>query len=281
MKRIAILLMAMAATLSCAPKAESPALIEKHDVPVVNGQFTPEIMHQMGKVSDPQYCAETGKILYGVTYTSIELNKGNRELFVMNADGTGNHQITRSAGSKSNARWIDGGKRIAYLQKGNLWVADADGKNAHQVSDDSQKFGEFKLSPDGTKILYTSDFKVAPKAADIYPDIPRSTARTITGMMYRHWDHFVENIPHTWLADFDGEKLGEGINYGENCGDIAIIDFVPMEFRLDELIPGQREHLAVQVVDRCCDEDHRADHPPVIGHFLFVHDRSFMVLQIY
>ena len=210
MKRIAILLMAMAATLSCAPKNESPALIEKHDVEVVNGQFTPEIMHQLGKVSDPQYCAETGKILYGVTYTSIELNKGNRELFVMNADGTGNHQITRSAGSKSNARWIDGGKRIAYLQKGQLWVADADGKNARQVSDVEGGIGEFKLSPDGTKALYTSDFKVAPTAADLYPDIPKSTARTITGMMYRHWDHFVETIPHTYLADFDGEKLGEG-----------------------------------------------------------------------
>ena len=110
-------MMAMAATFSCAPKNETPALIEKHDVAVVNGQFTPEIMHQMGKVSDPQYCAATGKILYGVTYTSIELNKGNRELFVMNADGTGNHQITRSAGSKSNARWMDGGRKIAYLHK--------------------------------------------------------------------------------------------------------------------------------------------------------------------
>ena len=202
--------MAMAATLSCASKDETPVLIEKHDIAVVDGQFTPEIMHQMGKVGDPQYCAATGKILYGVTYTSIEANKGNRELFVMNADGSDNHQITRSAGSKSNARWIAGGKKIAYLHKGQIWVADADGGNARQVSDVPDGIGEFKLSPDETKVLYVSDFKVAPKAADIYPDIPKSTARTITGMMYRHWDHFVENIPHTWLASFDGEKLGEG-----------------------------------------------------------------------
>ena len=202
--------MAMAATLSCGPKAEKPALIEKHDIPVADGQFTPEIMHQLGKVGDPQYCEATGKILYGVTYTSIELNKGNRELFVMNADGTDNHQITRSAGSKSNARWIDGGKKIAYLHKGQIWVADAEGRGARQVSDVPDGIGEFKLSPDEKSVLYVSDFKVAPKAADIYPDIPKSTARTITGMMYRHWDHFVENIQHTWLASFDGEKLGEG-----------------------------------------------------------------------
>jgi dipeptidyl aminopeptidase/acylaminoacyl peptidase len=31
-------------------------------------------------------------------------------------------------------------------------------------------------------------------------------------MMYRHWDHFVETIPHTYLADFDGNKLGEGVD---------------------------------------------------------------------
>ena len=168
-------MMAMAATLSCGRKAEEPALIEKHDIEVVNGRFTPEIMHQLGKVSDPQYCEATGKILYGVTYTSIELNKGNRELFVMNADGSGNHQITRSAGSKSNARWIEGGKKIAYLHKGQLWVADAEGRDARKVSDVPDGIGEFKLSPDETKVLYVSDFKVAPKAADIYPDIPRST----------------------------------------------------------------------------------------------------------
>ena len=236
MKRFFIALMAMTATLSCAERQAEAPLIEKQEIPVVNGQFTPEIMHQMGKVSDPQYCAETGRILYGVTYTSIEQNKGNRELFVMNADGSDARQITRSEGSKSNARWIEGGARIAYLYKGQIWVCDAQGRGASQVSDVPGGISEFKFSPDGRQVLYVSEFKVAQKAADIHPDIPKSTARTVTGLMYRHWDHFVENIPHTWLASFDGKTLGEGRDLldgepfelpTEPFGGIEQLDFSP------------------------------------------------------
>ena len=45
-----------------------------------------------------------------------------------------------------------------------------------------------------------------------------------------------------------------------------------MEFGLDEFIPCQGEYLAVQIVDRGGEENYRADHPSVIGHFLFAHD---------
>ena len=52
-------------------KVESEAMITKQEIQVENGHFTPEIMHRLGKVSDPQLSPNYGKILYGVTYTSI------------------------------------------------------------------------------------------------------------------------------------------------------------------------------------------------------------------
>ena len=61
-------------------------LITKEVIEVTNGMYTPEIMHRLGKVSDPQVSPDGTKILYGVSYTSIEQNKSNRELFVMNLD---------------------------------------------------------------------------------------------------------------------------------------------------------------------------------------------------
>ena len=106
-------MIALAAIAACSRTEDSTPVIDKTGISVENGHFTPEIMHRMGKVSDPQVSPDGKKILYGVSYTSIGLNRSNRHLFVMNVDGSDNRQITDSPKSHSNARWIDGGKRIA------------------------------------------------------------------------------------------------------------------------------------------------------------------------
>lgn len=211
MKRIFILFLIMATASSCKLATEAP-VIEKHDISIVDSHFTPEVMHQLGKISDIQVSPDGSRILYGITYTSIEQNKGTRNLFVMNIDGSGNTQITHSAKSVANGRWIEEGKRIAYLLDGQIWVAAPDGSGAEKVSDVESGINEFKISPDGCNILYTYDYKVAQKAADIYPDVPLSTARTINGLMYRHWDHFVETVQHTCLANFSGSRVGAGFD---------------------------------------------------------------------
>ena len=73
-------------------------------------------MPQLGKISDLQVSPDGSQILYGVSYTSIEENRSNRNLFVMNIDGSNNRQLTHSPKSINNARWIEGGKRIAFLK---------------------------------------------------------------------------------------------------------------------------------------------------------------------
>lgn len=208
MKKILIPVLIMATMAACGEKAEEEPVIGKQDIQVENGQFTPEIMHRMGKVSDPQVSPDGTKILYGVSYTSIELNKSNRELFVMNIDGSDNHQITQSAKGESNARWIDGGTRIAYLRGGQMFTATPDGKDEKQVSDVEGGISEFKISADGKKVMYVTGFKVNKAPEDVHPDLEKANVRTINAMMYRHWDHFVEEIPHTFIAPFNGEKLG-------------------------------------------------------------------------
>lgn len=202
----------MSTIAACGEKAEQEPVIGKQDIKVENGQFTPEIMHQLGKVSDPQVSPDGTKILYGVSYTSIEQNRSNRELFVMNIDGSDNHQITTSAKGESNARWIDGGKRIAYLRGGQMFTASPEGKDEKQVSNVEGGISEFKISADGKKVMYITGFKVNKAPKDVHPDLEKANVRTIDAMMYRHWDHFVEEIPHTFVAPFDGEKLGEGVD---------------------------------------------------------------------
>lgn len=200
---------------TAADSAADAPIITKTDIAVTNGQFTPEVMHQLGKVSDPQLSPDGSKILYGIGYTSIEQNKGNRELYVMNADGTNNTKITNTPKSEANARWINGGAQIAFLRGGQMYVADLTNNtlsNEKQVSNIDGGMDAFEMSPDGAQIMYIHNIKADVKPADVYPDLTKSSGRTYTDLMYRHWDHFVEEIPHTFVASFDGKTVGEGVD---------------------------------------------------------------------
>ncbi|NCC47408.1 MAG: peptidase S9, partial [Bacteroidia bacterium] len=94
--------------------------ISRSTITVKDGIMTPEVMHNMGKVSDPQLSPDGKEILFGVSFTDIAQNKNNRELFVMNLDGSGKRQITSTVKSENNARWTKDGNQILFLQGGEL-----------------------------------------------------------------------------------------------------------------------------------------------------------------
>lgn len=193
--------MAVMSSYAQSGRKGTASVIEKTPIEVVDGKFTPEIMLRLGRVSDPQLSPDGSKILYGVTYTSIEENRSVRQLYVMNADGSGNHQITHFSSSANNARWYGDGSVILYLQGGQIWSMSAEGKNIRQVSNIPGGISEFKLSPDQTKVMYIAQVQSATRPTDLYPDLDKSTGREIDGLMYRHWDCFVETIPHTFVTD--------------------------------------------------------------------------------
>jgi dipeptidyl aminopeptidase/acylaminoacyl peptidase len=188
-------------------KAVEETPISRSSIKVENGLLTPEIMHSMGKVSDPQISPDGKEILYGVSFTSIEKNKNNRELFIMNLDGTNNRQITSTPKSENNARWINDGREILFLMSGELWKMNRDGNKRVKVGEYGTGISEFELSPAGDKILFVSNVKSIQKSGDVWSDLPKGTGRMIDKLMYRHWDRFVEDIPHPFVAEFDGKTI--------------------------------------------------------------------------
>ncbi len=190
----------------------SEGYIGKADIVIADGQMTPEALLAFGRLSDPQVSPDGTKILYGVSYTSIKDNRSVRNLFICNLDGTDNIQLTKSGKSINNARWLPDGKHIAFLMGGQIWTAgikDSALKNVKQISNVEKGIGEFKLSPDGSKIMYISYVKSHVKApADCYSDLDKATAYETDDLMYRHWDHTVMEIPHTYIADFNIDAIG-------------------------------------------------------------------------
>lgn len=221
MKYKFIMAIAVGATMiACSPKDkaadEDVSVIGKSQVKVQDGIMTPEVLYSFGRVSDIQISPDAKTVLYGVTYVGIEQNKTNRELFTMNTDGSGKKQITLTAKSENNAVWVKSGKKIAFLSSesgsAQIWEMNTDGSGREQISDIEGGIEGFIYSPDGTKIVYIKNIKSGQRTADKYPDLPKASGRIVDDLMYKHWDHWVEEIPRTFVADYDGKKLAQGVD---------------------------------------------------------------------
>jgi len=196
----------------------SEGYVGKSDIVIEDGRMTPEALLAFGRLSDPQVSPDGKHIMYGVSYTSVAENRSVRNLFICNIDGSDNQQLTESGKSISNARWSADGKHITFLMGGQIWAADAVSnggkwslKDARQISNVPAGVGEFKISPDESKVMYISYVKSHVKApADCYEDLDKSNAYMTDDLMYRHWDHTVMEIPHTFVADFGFDGIGEG-----------------------------------------------------------------------
>ena len=189
-------------------KIDSDGYIGRSSISVTDGRMIPEALLSLGRLSDPQVSPDGKHILYGVSYTSIEENRSVRNLFICNIDGTGNQQLTTSGKSISNARWYNDGSGIYFLMGGQMWSAHIDEKDGRWELTDLYKMTEipggiteFKMSPDQNFIMYSSYVKSSVKApSDCYKDLDKATAYTTDDLMYRHWDHTVMEIPHTFVV---------------------------------------------------------------------------------
>lgn len=211
--------MAIAALLGscCTPeeKTEAP-IISRHTVEVKDGRMTPEILWAMGRLSDVQIAPDGEKLLYGVSYYSVEQNKSNRELYSMNADASDVKQVTKTAKSEYNARWTDNGNTITFMtaESGSMqvWKMNADGTSRQQISNIKGGIDGFILSPDQQKIVYIAQVKYGKRTIDKYPDLPKASGKIVNDLMYKHWDEWVESVPHPFIADFTNNQITNAVD---------------------------------------------------------------------
>lgn len=200
--------------LSCnAPSGEneSSEIIGKANPMIENGIMTPEVLHSFGRIGSVELSPDRSNILYQVTYVSISQNKTNPELFLMKSDGSEKKQLTITSTVESSPQWIDNGKKIVFL--GNetgtpqIWSMNPDGGGMSRISNVEGGIDGFRFSPDGTKVLFIKSVKSVETASDRYPDLHAASGRVVDDLMYKHWDHWVENVPHPFVADVVGNEL--------------------------------------------------------------------------
>ncbi|MBD5328841.1 MAG: S9 family peptidase [Bacteroides sp.] len=198
----------------CQKEKAADTIIEKPEVQITDGMITPEILEAFGRIGEAVPSPDGSKIIFTLTYESIELNKGNAEIYSMDADGKNMTRLTKTAGSESNLRWIDEGKKIAFIrydkdsEASQLFVMNADGSGEKKVSDVKNGINCFEISPDGSKVIYATpidDFNKNDE--ELFKGLSKTTGRVIDDLGYKHWDEWITQIPHPFLADFNGNQL--------------------------------------------------------------------------
>lgn len=207
----------------CQSNSTQPAdkIIEKPDVQIVDGKMTAEVLEAFGRISSPTPSPDGTKIIFTLAYESIEENRSNAEIYSMDADGSNLTRLTTTAPSESNLRWIANGSKIAYLRKDDktgktqLHVMNADGSGVKCLSEVENGIECFEISPDETKIIFGSPIKAYNKDEELFKGLDKTSGRVVDDLMYKHWDEWVDNIPHPFLADLTDNGIANAVDIME------------------------------------------------------------------
>ncbi|MDR0982663.1 MAG: S9 family peptidase [Culturomica sp.] len=188
------------------------------DLKLTSNRMTPEILWSFGRVGTPAVAPDGEKAVYGITYFNKDENRSYSDLYLMNISDGKSIRLTNTADNEHSAGWTPDGKRITFMKKGQLWEMDTDGERLQQITEIEGGIDGYLYAPDMSRIAYFKGVQLEPNIHDIYPDLPKANARLINSQVYRHWDNWVEEYSHIFIADYSNSatiKGGDDIMKGE------------------------------------------------------------------
>ena len=189
-------------------------MIQKNNIQLSSDLMTPEALWAMGRLGTAAPSPDGKQVAYQVTYYSVKENKGHTMLFVQSTKPGKTivkpTSLTTDAVSESSPAWIENGTKIAFLREGQLWKMNPDGTGRVKLTNSKIGIEGFSFSPDGKKVILIKSLPYHGSIQKNPDDLPKATGRLVTDLNYRHWDHYVEAMPHPFVATVDGDKVSDG-----------------------------------------------------------------------
>ncbi len=159
-----------------AGEQDASTLIRRSDIKIEGRRMTPEALWAMGRIGSVAVSPDEKQIAYTVSYYSVPQNKSNSEVFVMDADGSANTQITQSTWKEAQPVWFKDGKKLAFLSSesgsNQVWEMNPNGTERKQLTQYDGDIEGFSFSPDGKKLLFIAQVKTVKSSTDKHPDLP-------------------------------------------------------------------------------------------------------------
>jgi len=138
----------------------------------------------MPTLSAPRISPAGARVAYVLTRADMTRSVYDADVWVVNTDGTGDTQLTRSSGNDTSPKWSPDGRTIAFLSDRDgrvaVWLLNASGGEPWKLTADSTGIRSFEWSPDGKAIAY-----VMPDAAP-GDDEKKDTRVVGEGTRYAH-----------------------------------------------------------------------------------------------
>lgn len=182
-------------------KVSDTNVVEKPQVTVTDGRFTPEVMWALGVMSEYAVSPDGSQVLYTVRYTDMEENRNNAELYLMPIEGGEGVRLTTSDASEFNPLWFDN-NTIIFCRGNQILSMNLSSKKESLVAESERGFEGFKLAPDGNSIAFVSTIPVQrpDHIEKLFAGLDKTTGRINEDLMYRHWDCWVDEIPRIFYA---------------------------------------------------------------------------------
>ena len=202
MKRLIILLSAV--TIMSACKQTDENIITRSDIKLESDVMTPEALWAMGRIGSYAVSPDGQKVAYQVSYYSVEEDRSNTVIYLKAIDQEDAEPTLLGLGSSPT--WLDD-NTIAYSREGEVWKMNTKGKARKQLTKTDGQVEGFLFSPDQKRLVLVKQVPYHGVIQENPSDLPKATGRLVTDLMYRHWDHYVESIPHPFVLNLEtGEE---------------------------------------------------------------------------
>ena len=196
--------------------------------------LTIESLIGLKRISKPVSSNDGSKIVFDVNEVSIQENKGTKDLYLMPTNGTSTVRLTDTKFSEFSARFNKDASQIYFISTeingAQVWKMSVDGKSKAQLTNWENGVGDYKFSAQENLFVALSDVKTTKDIHDIYPDLPKTDARIIDDLNYRHWDSWDDyTSTHLYICKVDTGNISNekiDINKGE-AFDVEQFDISP------------------------------------------------------
>jgi dipeptidyl aminopeptidase/acylaminoacyl peptidase len=183
--------------------------------------FDAYALARLVRVSDPQLSPDGSTLAFVAQRVYISDNKKESQIYTLPLAGGEPRRITLQGDSNTRPRWSPDSQRIAFVSdrsgKSQIWLMNADGSGARQVTDLATEADGVLFAPTGKFLLFTS--RVFPDCAESIPcneqklkerENSRIEARVYDHLLYRHWDHWDDGRrSHLFLVGIDAPRADE------------------------------------------------------------------------
>jgi len=180
--------------------------------------FDVNALLKIARISEPALSPDGKTVAFTVQSIDLDKNTKPKQIFIVPVAGGAPRQITTEGDDNERPQWLPDSSRIAFISNrggsSQVWIMNADGTSAKQITNLSTEAGGVLVSPDGKKLVFTSS---------VYPDCPddacaksrleaeknnKVKARSYTSLLYRHWTGWQDKRrSHVMVIDVEGGPI--------------------------------------------------------------------------